>query len=92
MIIERKGNDFCLTYEESSDKPERDFQGGNIEDLICLLCNSIELDFDLPEDAYIDFSGITLFNYLTRKYYGITHQDALDFYKGKPIHLYGIDL
>ena len=92
MIIERKGNDFTFTYEESFDKPERDFQGGNIKDLICLLCNSIELDFYLPEDAYIDFFGITLFNYLTSKYYRVTHQDALDFYKGKPIHLYGIDL
>ena len=92
MIIERKGNDFTITYEESSDKPERDFQGGNIEDLICILCNSIELDFYLPEDEYIDFFGITLINYLTNKYYRVTHQDALDFYKGKTIHLYGIDL
>ena len=87
MNIWRSGNDFTLTYEERFDKPERD-----IKDLICLLCNSIELDFDIPEDAYIDFSGITLINYLTRKYYRVTHQDAADFYKGKSIHLYGIDL
>ena len=92
MNIWRNGNDFTFTYEESFDKSERDFQGGNIKDLICLLCNSIELDFDIPEDAYIDFSGITLINYLTRKYYRVTHQDAADFYKGKSIHLYGIDL
>ena len=82
MKIERKGNDFILTYEEC--------ERGNIEDLICLLCNSGELDFDLPGDAYVDFFGITLFNYFTGKYYKITHQDAADFYKGKPIHLYGI--
>ena len=89
MIIERNGNDFTLTYEERFDKPERYFCGGTMDDFICLLCNSIELDFDFPEDSIYEFAGARVYNYNTGMEYLITNKDVKDFYEGKPIHLYG---
>lgn len=86
MYIEKRENDFALEYEPDYDK--REIGIPEIYNLVDLICNSIEMDFDLVGEGECDFFGITLFNYNTDKQYLVTHKDAEDFFKGNEILLY----
>ncbi len=90
MKVTTKGDVFYLRYEPECDKrkPARLRDGfGDFEVLVCMICNSAEMDFVLPGDAYIDFSGVSLWNEKYQKAYHLTHKDVKDFWNGKEIVL-----
>ncbi|MEI3172635.1 MAG: hypothetical protein V8S76_00795 [Lachnospiraceae bacterium] len=92
MLIVKKGDNFTLRYEKRYD--EDNSEASELWKLVCLLCNSSELDFDLMGEGYPDVYnvgvlGYWLYNYNTQKKYLVSPKDAEDFYKGKPIKLEG---
>ena len=92
MLIEKEGDNFTLRYEKRYD--EDNSEVSELAKLVCLLCNSSELDFGLMNEGYPDVCnvgvlGYWLYNYNTQKKYLVSPQDAEDFYKGKRIILKG---
>lgn len=92
MLIVKKGDNFTLRYEKDYDSDNGEAE--ELWKLVCLLCNSSELDFDLMGEGYPDVCnvgviGYWLYNYNTQKKYLVSPQDAEDFYKGKRIYLEG---
>nr|DAJ62525.1 MAG TPA: hypothetical protein [Caudoviricetes sp.] len=92
MLIEKEGDNFTLRYEKYYD--DDNGKASELWKLVCLLCNSSELDFDLMGEGYPDVCnvgviGYWLYNYNTQKKYLVSPKDAEDFYKGKCIKLEG---
>lgn len=57
------------------------------KDLLFLICDSIELDFEFGE---ADSSGYWLYNTNTDKNYLLTYKDEQDFMEGKTIRLVAV--
>ena len=89
MLIERDGDNFYLTYEPDYD-PVPAENTIKITELLCLICNSMEMDFGFDEgqESHPDSWGWYLFhNFNVDKDYCITPDDAENFYEGRQILL-----
>ena len=49
MLIEKEGDNFILRYEKYYD--DDNGEASELWKLVCLLCSSSELDFDLPGEG-----------------------------------------